>query len=67
MINKPIFDKFCRGDFSLYHVFRPSRSVVVDSDQIETLLENDQYNTTQEITVVEGDQKAPFSIATTPK
>ena len=43
------FVKFCSGDFSLDDAPRLRRPVEVDSDQIETLTENDQRYTTQEI------------------
>ena len=41
--------KFCAGDFSLDDAPRSGRPVEVDSDQIETLIENNQRYTTQEI------------------
>ena len=41
--------KFCAGDFSLDDAPRSGRPVEVDSDQIETLIENSQRYTTQEI------------------
>ena len=43
------FAKFCAGDFSLDDAPRSGRPVEVDSDQIETLTENNQHYTTQEI------------------
>ena len=43
------FVKFCAGDFSLDVVPRLDRPVEVDSDQIETLIENNQHYTTREI------------------
>ena len=43
------FEKFCVGDFSLDDAPRSGRPVEVDSDQIETLTENNQHYTTQEI------------------
>ena len=41
--------KFHAGDFSLDDAPRSGRPVEVDSDQIETLIENNQCYTTQEI------------------
>ena len=41
--------KFCAGDFSLDHAPWLGRPVEVDSDHIETLIENNQYSTMQEI------------------
>ena len=41
--------KFCAGDFSLDDAPWSGRPVEVDSDQIETLIENNQRHTTQEI------------------
>ena len=43
------FAKFCAGDFLLDSAPRSGRPVEVESDQIETLIENDQSYTTQEI------------------
>ena len=43
------FAKFCAGDFSLDDAPRSGRPVEVDSGQIETLIENSQCYTTQEI------------------
>ena len=43
------FVKFCAGDFSLDDAPRSDRPVEVDSDQMETLTENNQHYTTQEI------------------
>ena len=43
------FAKFCAGDFSLDDAPRSGRPVEVDSDQIETLIENNQRYTMQEI------------------
>ena len=42
--------KFHAGDFSLDDAPRSGRPVEVDSDQIETLIENDQRYTMREIT-----------------
>ena len=41
--------KFRGGDFSLDDAPRSGRPVEVDSDQIETLIENNQHYTTWEI------------------
>ena len=41
--------KFHAGDFSLDRGPKLGRPVEVDSDQIETLIENNQHHTTQEI------------------
>ena len=41
--------KFCAGDFSLDNVPWSGRPIEVDSNQIKTLIENNQYYTTQEI------------------
>ena len=41
--------KFRAGDFSLDDAPRSGRPVEVDSNQIETLIENNQRYTTQEI------------------
>ena len=43
------FAKFRAGDFSLDHAPQSGRPVEVDSDQIETLIENNQCYTTREI------------------
>ena len=43
------FAKFCAGDCSLDDVLRSSRPVEVDSDQIETFIENNQCYTTREV------------------
>ena len=43
------FAKFCAGDFSLDDAPQSGRPVEVDSDQIKTLIENNQRFTTQEI------------------
>ena len=43
------FTKFHAGDFSLDNAPWPDRSVEVDSDQIETLIENNQCYTMQEM------------------
>ena len=43
------FEKFHAGDFSLDHAPRSGRPIEVDSDQIETLIENNQRYTTWEI------------------
>ena len=43
------FVKFCAGDFSLDDAPQSGRPVEVDSDQIETLIENNQHHTTREI------------------
>ena len=43
------FVKFCPGDFSLDDTPQSGRPVEVDSDQIETLVENNQGYTTWEI------------------
>ena len=44
------FAKFHAGDFSLYNAPWSGRPVEVDSDQIETLIENNQHYATQEST-----------------
>ena len=44
-----MFGKFCAGDFLLDDASWSGRPVEVDSDQIETLTENKQRSTTQEI------------------
>ena len=41
--------RFHAGDFSLDDAAWPGRPVEVDSDQIKTLIENDQHSTTWEI------------------
>ena len=46
------FVKFRSGDFSLDNVPRSGRPVEVDSDQIETLIENNQRYTTREIAII---------------
>ena len=43
------FAKFCARDFSLDDAPQSGRQVEVDSDQIETLIENNQCYTMQEI------------------
>ena len=43
------FAKFHAGDFSLDNTSRSGRPVEIDSDQIETLIENSQCSTIQEI------------------
>ena len=43
------FGKFHAGDFSLDDAPQSVRPVEVDSDQIETLIENNQHYTTREI------------------
>ena len=43
------FAKFRAGDFSLDDAPQSGRPVEVDSDQIETIIENNQHYTTQEI------------------
>ena len=43
------FVKFCDGDFSLEDAPKSGRPVKVDSDQIETSIENNQCYTMQEI------------------
>ena len=43
------FEKFCAGDFLLDDAPRSGKPVEVDSDQIETLIENSQCYTTREI------------------
>ena len=43
------FAKFCAGDFLLDDVPQLARSVEVDGNQIETLIENNQHYTTWEI------------------
>ena len=43
------FVKFRAGDFSLDNAPRAGRPVEVDSDQIETIIENNQCYTTREI------------------
>ena len=42
------FAKFRAGDFSLDHAPWPGRPAEVDSEQIETLAENNERYTTQE-------------------
>ena len=46
---KKWFVKFHAGDFLLYDAPQSGRSVEVDSNQIETLTENNQHYTTWEI------------------
>ena len=41
--------KFCAGDFSLDNAPQSGKPIEVDSDQIETLTENNQCYATQEI------------------
>ena len=41
--------KFHAGDFSLNNAQWSGRTVEVDTNQIETLIENNQHSTTQEI------------------
>ena len=41
--------KFCAGNFSLDNAPQSGRSIEVDSDQIETLIENNQHYTMREI------------------
>ena len=43
------FAKFCAGDFLLNDAPCSGRPVEVDSNQIETLIENNQRHTTQEV------------------
>ena len=43
------FSKFCTGDFSLDDAPWSGRPVEVDSDQIKTIIEKNQYYTTQKI------------------
>ena len=43
------FAKFCAGDFLLDDAPSLGRPVEVDKDQIETIIENNQCYTTQEI------------------
>ena len=43
------FVKFCEGDFSLDDAPWSGRPVEVDSDQIETLIENNRHYNMQEI------------------
>ena len=43
------FAKFCAGDLSLDDAPQSRRPVEVDSDQIETIIENNQCYTTREI------------------
>ena len=43
------FVKFCAGDFSLDSAPWSGRPVEVDSDQIQTLIENNQHYTTRKI------------------
>ena len=48
------FVKFHAGDFLLEDTPQSGRPVEVDSEQIETLIENSQHYTTQEIADVLG-------------
>ena len=43
------FEKFCTGDFSLDNAPRLGRPLELDSDQIETFIENNQHYTMWEI------------------
>ena len=43
------FARFCAGDFSLDDITQSGRPVKVDSDQIETLTENNQRSTMRDI------------------
>ena len=43
------FAKFCAGDFSLGDAPQSDRPVEIDSDQMETLIENNQHYTRWEI------------------
>ena len=43
------FSKFCAGDFSLDNAPQSGRQGDVDSEQIATLIENNQHSTTWEI------------------
>ena len=43
------FLKFCAGDSSLDDAPQSGRPIEVDSNQIKTLIENNQWYTTQEI------------------
>ena len=43
------FVKFCAGDFMLGNASQSGRPVEVDSNQIETLIENSKHYTIQEI------------------
>ena len=52
--------KFHAGDFSLDDAPRSGRPVEVDSDQIETLIENNQRYTTQEIADILKISKSSF-------
>ena len=44
-----VFAKFCAGDFFLGASSRVGRPVEVDSEQVETLIENNQHYTVWEI------------------
>ena len=46
------FAKFCAGDFSLGNAPQSGGPVEVDSDQIETIIENNQHYTTWEIAYI---------------
>ena len=54
------FAKFCAGDFSLDDAPRSDRPVEADSDQIETLIENNQRYTTQKIADILKISKSSF-------
>ena len=43
------FTKFCAGDYSLGNAPPLGRPVEVESNQMETLIENNQYSTTEEL------------------
>ena len=43
------FARFCAGDFPLDDITQSGRPVKVDSDQIETLTENNQCSTIRDI------------------
>ena len=49
-ICQKLFAKFCARDFSLDNALWSSRAIEVDSNQIKTLIENNQCYTTWEIT-----------------
>ena len=46
------FVKFCAGDFSLDDAPRVGRPLEVDSDQVKTLIENNQCYTMREIAYI---------------
>ena len=48
-MSKVVCEVFRAGDFSLDDAPRSGRPIEVDSDQIETLIENNQRYTTREI------------------